>query len=374
MAAITASRRRESHLPEQLRCSLCSDDALASRFIGPPVNVSAGTAAVSCAVLPPAFATGWAGIGIGDQATTGSTLTAAPNVLAVWPNRSWAVSGRTGIVPPSSSDPWLNLSLTLTEDGRALSFAAHINGAEVASGPVSPDEVLRAPPPGLAGSNHPFAFLAASYSSAAGVTPDDDSTPSTGDASNAEFKDLCLAVTSVTPKHAPSGPPPGPSPSPSPTPTPPGAHGLGLAPCEATDARQLWTFSGEDRGEPGTLSAESNASLCLDALEGGGPPWRLPITPQPCGAVGSAAHAEQLWRWDSSLGRLSSVATVPCKVHSHGVNCSVCLDVERNSRVDLFDCKPHDPNQLWSYEPANGASLMRKGDGETGGSCLALFA
>ena len=100
----------------------------------------------------------------------------------------------------------------------------------------------------------------------------------------------------------------------------------------------------------------------------------MPITPQPCGAVGSAAHAEQLWRWDSSLGRLSSVVTVPCKIKTHGVNCSVCLDVERNSRVDLFDCKPHDPNQLWSYEPANGASLMRKGDGETGDSCLALFA
>lgn len=54
-------------------------------------------------------------------------------------------------------------------------------------------------------------------------------------------------------------------------------------------------------------------------------------------------------------------------VKSHGINCSRCLDVESGGRVDLFDCKAADPNQLWDFTPAQGASVMKRG-----GLCLVL--
>ena len=131
---------------------------------------------------------------------------------------------------------------------------------------------------------------------------------------------------------------------------------------------------GEDRGEAGLLKPQSNVSLCLDALHD---LWRVPVVPQACGAAGSAAHAEQLWTWNSATGVLASVSKAPCKVRSHGINCSLCLDVEaRGNEVDLFDCKPKDSNQVWSYSPEAGASLLRKGSeggGGSDGSCLAMF-
>ena len=131
---------------------------------------------------------------------------------------------------------------------------------------------------------------------------------------------------------------------------------------------------GEDRGEAGQLKPASNVTLCLDALHD---LWHLPVVPQTCAAIGSAVYAEQLWRWNSATGVLSSVSKAPCKVRSHGVNCSLCLDVEKGSKVDLFDCKPKDHNQIWSFKPEAGASLMRKGsqtDSTNSGSCLTMFS
>lgn len=237
-------------------------------FIGPPVNLSQ-SATVSCSVLPPAFENGWAGIGIGGQATSGSTLTASPDVLAVWPNGTWTVYGRSGAVPPtfaqgntgttSTQIRWFNLSLTLQQEAaddpeghpeNLAKFTARIDGTVVASGTALPTRGVApqvgAPPPGVSGSNHPFAFLAASYSTAAGNAPNDTTIDSGGSggaasSSNAEFKDLCVALNEWTPSHVTSAPPA--PPGPSPTPSPPGTHGLGLAHCDASDPRQLWTFS-----------------------------------------------------------------------------------------------------------------------------------
>jgi hypothetical protein len=242
-------------------------------FIGPPVNLSE-TATVSCSVLPPMFNNGWAGIGIGGQATSGSTLTASPDVLAVWPNGTWTVYGRSGVarlaVFPDSPDSktsstasrWFQLSLSLRPAAgrdpegapQALAFAARIDGALVASGTVPAlgggRPKLGDPPSSVTGSSHPFVFLAASYSTAAGNLPNGSSTGSSSigtssnrasDSSNAEFKDLCVAVNEWTPSRVTSGPPS--PPTPPPTPSPPGMHGLGLAHCDSSDPRQLWTFS-----------------------------------------------------------------------------------------------------------------------------------
>jgi hypothetical protein len=79
-------------------------------------------------------------------------------------------------------------------------------------------------------------------------------------------------------------------------------------------SRQLWTFSGEDRGEAGTLIASSNTSVCL----GSAPPRKVPARMHECGAIGSPAHAEQLWSWDSETGTLASQEQYPCIVASHG--------------------------------------------------------
>ena len=111
---------------------------------------------------------------------------------------------------------------------------------------------LGGPPPGVSGSNHPFVYLASSYSTAAGNVPPPDQLQATNQqlgsapppALNAEFRDLCIAVSAVVPKHAAANGPAPPPPGPGPAPSPPGSHGLGLATCDANDARQLWTFSG----------------------------------------------------------------------------------------------------------------------------------
>jgi hypothetical protein len=79
-------------------------------------------------------------------------------------------------------------------------------------------------------------------------------------------------------------------------------------------SRQLWTFSGEDRGEAGTLIASSNTSVCL----GSAPPRKVPARMHECGAIGSPAHAEQLWSWDSETGTLASQEQYSCIVASHG--------------------------------------------------------
>ena len=60
-------------------------------FIGPPVNLSAPQGGVvSCSVLPPAFASGWAGIGIGGQATTGDVVVSTQAICR------WLCSGTFG--------------------------------------------------------------------------------------------------------------------------------------------------------------------------------------------------------------------------------------------------------------------------------------
>ena len=48
----------------------------------------------------------------------------------------------------------------------------------------------------------------------------------------------------------------------------------------------------------------------------------------------------------------------------------MCLDVAAADThpVDLFDCKPGDSNQDWSFDEAAGAGAVRHG-----GRCLARF-
>lgn len=65
----------------------------------------------------------------------------------------------------------------------------------------------------------------------------------------AEFRSLCLTITAAKAANPPPPPPPGPGPPP-----PPGQPGvLAIADCNPGDQHMLWTFSGEDGGEPGTF-------------------------------------------------------------------------------------------------------------------------
>ena len=75
----------------------------------------------------------------------------------------------------------------------------------------------------------------------------------------------------------------------------------------------LWTFSGEDGGEPGTFHPSSNTSLCLDVGVDHAPPVKL--VPCAAGAPG------QMWKYASATGHLGSVSTPPCIVASRGKTC-----------------------------------------------------
>eukprot|EP01050_Picozoa_sp_SAG11_P003574 SAG11_NODE_205_length_12427_cov_8.010140_7_plen_910_part_00 len=324
-------------------------------FVGPPLNTSSGTVnTISCMVLPPGIPNGWVGIGIGGQSTSGSIEAPPSDVLALWSSGKWSFNGHTGQVATSS--PWQNLTVSLAHG--------------LSTGWI--DSKLVAQDPSNGSTNVPFAFLAASYSTEAGnhVGPDHAATVRRGNGnatvqSNAEFKDLCLNVNELIPAQIHAGAPPSPPGPPGPAPAPMKGHGLGLADCDASDARQLWTFSGEDRGEAGTLIASSNTSMCL----GSAPPRHIPVQMRKCGDIGTAAHTEQLWSWDSLTGILASQEKYACIVASHGEACAMCLDEEssRGRKVDIFDCK-NDLNQKWKYTPNAGASLFKKD-----GLCLTLY-
>jgi hypothetical protein len=142
-----------------------------------------------------------------------------------------------------------------------------------------------------------FAYLAASWSAPTGAGG------TTAHASNAEFKSVQINITAfVPPPPAPPAPPSPPNPSPPPPgPTPPGpaGHGLVVASCQAADQQQMWTFSGEDGGEAGTLGASSNVSLCLDVSAY----MKKPVLLAPCT---NPAVASQMWDFSSQTNQLSS--------------------------------------------------------------------
>ena len=57
----------------------------------------------------------------------------------------------------------------------------------------------------------------------------------------------------------------------------------------------------------------------------------------------------------------------------HGTACHFCLDVDKSAgagKVDLYDCKPQDGNQVWGFDVQQGAAPVRNGKGK-GGLCLA---
>ena len=304
-------------------------------------------------VLPPGVSNGWIGIGIGGQCTSGSIEAPSPTVLALWSSGKWSFGGHTGQLQLQgpTSDRWHNLTVSIGH-GQSTGW---IDSKLVAQDPYQRQH-----------SEIPFAFLAASYSTEAGnhAAPDADAA-TVSNVSNAEFKELCLDVNEFVPDRVHAGAPPSPPAPPGPAPAPIKGHGLGLADCDASDARQLWTFSGEDRGEAGTLIASSNTSMCL----GSAPPRKVPVQMHKCGVIGSSAHKEQLWSWDSQTGILSSQEQYACIVASHGEACAMCLDEKSaGGVVDLFDCKKGDGNQKWTYSPDAGASLFKKGT-----LCLTLY-
>jgi hypothetical protein len=334
-------------------------------FVGPAANLSV-PATLTCSVLPPAFESGWAGIGIGKQThkceAPGCTEPRPDNAtLTVWANGSWCCLGSCGVVSGTEPDSWFELSVTVKLDAAGQPrMSATVNGQFVASGVTT-------------GANQAYAnpFLAAAYSTAGGNSGTEMPLPHVTAQSNAEFKDLCLHMSAQLPKRPPSRhpppqpPPPRPPPSPSPPPSPQGGKGLGLTKCDQTPPRpsSLWTFAGEDKGEAGTLRPSSNVSACLDVSVKQLSPIRL----LQC-VPGSLS---QKWRYDSSTGQFSSVQLLK---PTHGpvrTNDSRCLDSPFHNQlglVGLFDCKAGDTNQQWIYDPHAGASLIRSK--KQSGMCL----
>jgi hypothetical protein len=324
-------------------------------FIGPALDL--GTVAttrslkVSASVLP--GATGWAGIGLGGQASGSTNGAPSDTVLAIWADGRWTYNGKSGNLsdssPHSHQARWFTLELEFTQHG----YAARVGNSTVSSGTV--------PKKGVGST--PFAFLAASYY---------------GQDASAEFSTFCMqgkAAVPPTPKSptpAPPTPPPTPKPpsppTPPPAPTPPGA--LTAQTCDATSASQQWTFSGEDRGEPGTLRPSSDPSLCLDATAGPTPPVMLSKCDSSSGGsrAGTAPSGKFMWTFNSTTGHFTSTVKFKCMVKSHGTECNRCVDVGKRygKKVDLFDCRTDNENQKWSYDPAKGAGLVHHG----GQSCL----
>lgn len=97
-------------------------------------------------------------------------------------------------------------------------------------------------------------------------------------------------------------------------------------------------------------------SLCLDVsvYEDGEPVLLLPCS--------TTTNPSQMWTYSSQAGQFASAATRACKVKSHGKDCHICLDVmsKGGGLVDLFDCKSDDSNQVWTYDPAAGASSFKE--------------
>ena len=117
-------------------------------FVGPAANLSM-PATLRVSVLPPAFATGWAGIGIGGQTKKNTDVGLHPDnaTLAVWGNGSWCCLGSCGALAPlprtmtttwGNAPRWFELSVSLSLDvtGQQV-LVASIDGTIVAHGVVS---------------------------------------------------------------------------------------------------------------------------------------------------------------------------------------------------------------------------------------------
>ena len=334
-------------------------------FIGPAANLSV-LATLRVSVLPPGFESGWAGIGIGGQTTRPKSGELRPDnaTLAIWANGSWCCLGNCGTAPRASANHWFELSVTLTPgvapDQQVLS--ASIDGVRVAHG------VIR----GAKANPYANPYVAASYSTESGNNCTRTASPAPLTAqSNAEFRDLCLNINAQLPKrpsepHRPRPHPPGPPPPPPPPSPMPVGPGLALTVCDAPprpDPSRLWTFSGEDKGESGTLRPSSNATVCLDASV------RIsPVYLRPC----VTGKLSQQWRYDSDSGQLASVQKLPPVHGPKATNMSRCLDSPFHNKIGVvgfFDCKTGDLNQRWVYDPHAGASLFRS---QSQGTCLVI--
>jgi hypothetical protein len=343
-------------------------------FVGPAVNLTAAGSTsngstVSVDVLPSVGwsngTVGWAGVGFGRPTAKAAPVTLA---LRVWSNGTWAFAGKTGVVedPPSSSGSsssggggdgggggaklaWYSLSVHIapwpspqSNKPNPPTYTAKVNGKVVASG----SQWAGALPSRLTS----FATLSSSYSGN----------------SNSEFKNLCLDVVET---NTPDEPSPTPTPAPAPPSPAPAGHGVTYidkaAGC-ATNSGEFWTFSGEDKGEVGTLRPAVNSTLCLD-LDGkyvGGELALVVCSSEPS----SKAYKSQRWGYDSTHGGVfTSQETRPCKKGSG--QCRFCLDLKHKGLVDLFDCKPGDANQIWVFDCAGGAGPVSHK-----GGCLAATA
>lgn len=367
-----------------LRCALHNLTSYVRTDVGPPLNLTAQAASCSCSILPPAFKSGWGGIGIAGQAKVGTSEVPGPEVFAVWPNASWRFLGHSGTLARKSATEvhsasdheerragvsqaqelnshapdstiarrWYNLSLSVTPNagGTEMSVTAAVDGQEVLTNvPLTASYEMRA---------GPFVFLASSYSTPLSYRrgdPTDDIQPYK---SNAEFRNLCFKAKAVTAKRHTI-----PAPSPS-LPTLKGDGDLQVTECKSGELSQLWIFSGEDVSLPGRLRPQSNKSLCLDALRRAQIPTQLPIRLQECGETGSAEYAEQLWHFDSASGVFSSVVEAPCLKKQHGLKCHVCLGYQHTgvSHVDLWDCN-NQSTEAWEYDVrAGGAQITKRGE------------
>ena len=337
-------------------------------FVGPAANLTASSAegaggTVSCDVLPSTAAGGWAGIGFGRPASK-----TAPEELAlkVFANGSWSYAGQRGaLAARSSSGGWRALSLSVAVGGSAAAFetssaseyVATIDGVVVARG-----STWAHTPPSATNS---FATLSSSFSAGG---------------ANSEFKNLCIDVVATEiPSVAPGPAPTPPGPSPGPAPPAPAARGVAWldSSCAASPRpSDLWTFSGEDRGEAGSLIPSINTSLCLD-LDGGVAGDEVQLV-QCATDPASAAYRAQRWYYDapSAPQSFSSVDTRPCRVASHGEQCHFCLDVKGHSTaslvIDFYDCKLGDANQQWAFDVAAGEGAVAASG--KGMRCLAATA
>jgi hypothetical protein len=322
-------------------------------FLGPAVNLTGPPAFMSCDVMPSASPGGFAGIGFGRP-----TSKTAPSQMSlkVFSNGTWSYGGKSGVLPKrtrgeegAAPSKWYSLSVNITHSSSlssmkppssSLTFIAMIDGVVVASGVPNP----------YPSATTSFATFTSSYSFG----------------SNSEFKNLCLGVTEAdTPSSSPA-------PTPGPGPTPPGPVPPSPAPaasgvlymdnkCSANkepEARDLWTFSGEDKGEAGTFIPSVNSSLCLDL---DAPYIAGNLAMVVCNMdPSSAPYKSQRWYYDASDApshSFSSVETRPCFKKEHGTQCHMCLDVKATGGVDLFDCKTQDGNQIWDFDVAAGEGV-----------------
>lgn len=347
-------------------------------FVGPAANLTS-PATISCSVLPPAFESGWVGIGVGEQANTGTKLKPGLETLAVWANNTWCCLGKCGAVPTLTTSThsrhqnqhrphqqglkrqqqeqpsqWFDLSVTaqLNPAGQRV-MAASINQQLIVHGVVPPAQ------PGKHLAKYANPYLAASYSTAAGNV--NSSIPTAQ--SNAEFRHLVLNITAELPKQLPPPAPPAP-PSPS-------SSGLGLGKCNLANPppNQLWIFSGEDGGSAGTLRPSSNLSKCLDVTVRSASPSNpgKPTKLRTC----VAGSVSQQWRYDSAGGHIASVEKMVPLHGNKANNVSRCLDTLQGhvGIIDLWDCKDGS-NQIWTFLQNDGSSPLQS---KKQGTCL-VFA